>query len=176
MTFFLIGYRCTGKTTVGKALAERLGLDFIDADDYLVEKAGKTIKEIFAEDGEPAFRDLEEQCLAEIARRSNIVVAAGGGAVMRPANVRRMKAAGTIVLLEADADTIYSRITGDPKTDTQRPGLTQKNQYDEIIHLLEYRRPCYHAAADIILDSSELTPDQLVDAIVAAWRRRERET
>jgi len=172
MTFFLIGYRCTGKTTIGKALAERLGLEFIDADEYLVEKAGKSIKQIFAEDGEPAFRDLEEQCLAELSRRTGVVIGAGGGAVMRQSNVQRMKAAGTVVLLESDAATIYSRITGDPKTDAQRPSLTNKSQYDEIVHLLEYRKPYYHAAADIVLDSSDMTPDRLVDAILAASAAR----
>ncbi|HUU69107.1 MAG TPA: shikimate kinase [Planctomycetota bacterium] len=171
MNIFLIGYRCTGKTTVGRALAERLGMEFIDADDYLVAKAGKTIKQIFADDGEKAFRDLEEQCLAEIAGRDNQVVAAGGGGVLRQANTATMKRAGTVVLLEADADTIYHRITGDPNTDAQRPGLTGKSQYDEIVHLLEYRKPFYDSAADLTLDSSTLTPSELVDRIVRRVKR-----
>lgn len=170
MNVFLIGYRCTGKTTVGRELAARLGKEFIDADDYLVGKAGKSIKQMFAEDGEQAFRDLEEKCLAELAARDNLVVAAGGGAVLRKANIECMRNAGKVVLLEADARTIYARLTGDPKTDAQRPSLTRKNQYDEIVHLLEYRKPFYHAAADLILDSSSLTPQQLVDNIIAALR------
>ena len=171
MNIFLIGYRCTGKTTVGRTLAERLGMEFIDADDYLVEKAGKTIKRIFAEDGEPAFRDLEEKYLAELAARDNLVIAAGGGAVLRKSNVDCMRKAGKVILLEADAATIYSRITGDPKTDAQRPSLTGKSQYDEIVHLLEYRKPFYHSAAELILDSSSLTPVELVDRIIAAIGR-----
>ena len=171
MNIFIIGYRCTGKTTVGRALAERLGMEFIDADDYLVGKAGKTIKRIFAVDGEKAFRDLEEQCLAEIAGRDNQVVAAGGGAVLRQSNVNCMKRSGTVVLLEADADTIYRRITGDPKTDAQRPSLTGKSQFDEIVHLLEYRKPFYDCAADLTLDSSKLTPSELVDSIVQQAKR-----
>jgi len=165
MNIFLIGYRCTGKTTVGRALAQRLGMEFIDADDYLVEKAGKTIKDIFAQDGEPAFRDLEEQCLAELARRDDLVVGAGGGAVLRNANVCCMKKAGRVILLEADAHTIYARITTDPKTGAQRPNLTDKDQYEEIVHLLEYRKPFYAAAADLTLDTSALSPDELVDVI-----------
>lgn len=168
MNIFLIGYRCTGKTIVGRALAERLAMEFIDADDYLVEKAGKTIKDIFAEDGEPAFRDLEEQCLVDLAARDNIVIGAGGGAVLRESNVCCMKNAGRVILLEADADTIYGRITTDPKTGAQRPNLTDKDQYDEIVHLLEYRKPYYDAAAELTLDSSALSPDELVDRIVDA--------
>ena len=174
MNIFLIGYRCTGKTTVGRALAQRLGMEFIDADDYLVEKAGKTIKRIFAEEGEKAFRDLEEKCLAELAERDNQVVAAGGGAVLRQSNTDCMKGAGRVVLLEADADTIYARITGDPKTDAQRPSLTGKSQYDEIVHLLEYRKPFYHAAAELVLDGSELSPAALVEKIISALIRSPR--
>ena len=166
MNIFLIGYRCTGKTTVGKLLAERLGMAFVDSDDYLVEKVGKTIRQIFAEQGEPAFRDMEEKCIAELAARDKQVIAAGGGAVLRKANVDRMREAGTVILLEADAETIYARITGDPKTAYQRPSLTGKPEYEEIVHLLEYRRPFYHAAANHTFDTSKLTPDQLVDQIV----------
>ena len=171
MNIFLIGYRCTGKTTVGRAVATRLGMRFVDADDYLVGKAGKTIKQMFAEDGEKAFRDLEEKCLAELAEHDNQVVAAGGGAVLRQSNVNCMKKAGRVVLLEADAGTIYARITGDPKTDAQRPSLTNKPQYDEIVHLLEYRKPFYHAAAELVLDSSKLSPEELVERIVSAIAR-----
>jgi len=171
MNIFLIGYRCTGKTVVGRALAARLGMEFVDADDYLVEKAGKTIKEIFAEDGEPAFRDLEEECMGELAGRDGLVVAAGGGAVMRQANVDYMKGSGKVVLLEADADTIYSRITTDPKTGAQRPDLTDKDQYDEIVHLLEHRKPFYDAAADLTLNSAELSPQELVARIVGEIHR-----
>jgi len=170
VNIFLIGYRCTGKTTVGRALAQRLGAEFVDADDYLVEKTGKTIKRIFAEDGEQAFRDLEERCISELAARSNVVVAAGGGAVLRRANVDAMRASGTVVLLEADAATIYSRITGDPKTDSQRPSLTGKPQYDEIVHLLEYRKPFYAAAAHLAFDSAQTPPKELVERIIKAIR------
>jgi len=171
MNIFLIGYRCTGKTTVGRELAKRLGMEFIDADDYLVGKAGKSIKQMFAEDGEQAFRDLEQKCLAELAARDGLVVAAGGGAVLRQANTDCMRKAGKVILLEADADTIYARLTGDPKTDAQRPSLTRKSQYDEIVHLLEYRKPYYDAAAEFVFDSSRLTPRQIVDEITRVLPR-----
>jgi shikimate kinase len=167
MNIFLIGYRCTGKTAVGKALAKRLDMDFVDADDYLVEKAGKSIKDIFAEDGEPAFRDLEEQCLKELGERNNLVVAAGGGAVMREANVETMKSAGKVVLLEADAETIHKRMKRDPKTASQRPNLTDKDEYEEIVHMLEKRRPHYRAAANIVFDSRLLNTRELVKKIAA---------
>ena len=93
---------------------------------------------------------------------------------MRQANVDYMKASGKVVLLEADADTIYSRITTDPKTGAQRPDLTDKDQYGEIVHLLECRRPFYHAAAHVVLDSSEVPPEELIDRIIAEIRPAEK--
>jgi len=92
--------------------------------------------------------------------------------VLRQANTDVMRESGTVILLESDAQTIYSRITGDPKTDAQRPSLTGKSQYDEIVHLLEYRKPFYDAAAEHVLDSSALSPEELADAIVEIVRTR----
>ena len=165
MNIYLIGYRCTGKTTVGQALAKRLGREFIDADDYLEAKAGRSIQRIFAEDGEPAFRKLECEVIAELAGRSNTIIAAGGGAVLNEANVQQMKQSGVCVLLEADAKTIHERMQADVRTALQRPSLTDKNPYAEIEHLLAFRRPYYDRAADLRFDTAKVSFEDVVEAI-----------
>ena len=168
MNIYLIGYRCTGKTTVGQALAERLNLDFIDADDYLERRAGTSIKAIFAAEGEKGFRQRECEVIAELAQLDGKVIAAGGGAILNEQNVEHMRRSGRVVLLEADADTIYGRITRDVRTESQRPSLTDRNQYEEIKHLLDYRKPFYDRAADMTFDTSALSIHEVVDGIVEA--------
>ena len=171
MNIYLIGYRCTGKTTVGQALAKRLGREFIDADDCLEAKAGRTIQEIFATDGEPVFRRLECEVIAELADQSDKIIAAGGGAVLNDDNVAQMKRSGLRVLLEADAKTIHERMQADVRTAQQRPSLTDKKPDEEIEHLLEFRRPYYDRAADLRFDTAEMSFDAVVDAICAAVKQ-----
>ncbi|MBI5125149.1 MAG: shikimate kinase, partial [Planctomycetes bacterium] len=110
MNIYLIGFRGTGKTTVGRLLAKYLEWEFIDADDYLEKKIGKTIKQIFQEGGEGLFRDVEGEVIRELSRMKDKIVAAGGGAVLREENVRNMKQNGLVILLEADAHTIHDRL------------------------------------------------------------------
>src|SRR6266568_2195570 len=107
---FLIGLRGSGKTTVGRVVAERLALPFRDADVELEARAGRSIGDIFATDGETVFRDLEEQTLVELIDWGLAVIATGGGVILREANRARMKAAGTIVWLTADAETLCQRM------------------------------------------------------------------
>src|ERR1700712_6086942 len=102
MNITLIGYRGTGKSTIGRALAQRLAMDFVDADVLLVERAGKTIKTIFTEEGEAGFRDRESAMVRELSGRQNTVIAAGGGVVLRRENVDVLKAHSTLVWLQAD--------------------------------------------------------------------------
>ena len=116
MNIILIGFRGTGKTTIGKMLAQRLGKEFVDADEYLEQKEGKTVKDIFAEGGEKLFREIETQIIAELCLLDNRVVATGGGAILREENVKTLKKSGIIILLEADVDTIYKRIHKDTTT------------------------------------------------------------
>ena len=103
MLLTLIGYRATGKTTLARLLAERLGWDWIDADVEIERRAGKSIARIFAEQGEPAFRDLEAQVIADLCRRDRLVLAAGGGAPLRPESRRAMREAGKVVWLVGPA-------------------------------------------------------------------------
>jgi len=154
---YLIGSRCTGKTAVGTALAELLGRSFIDADVYLESKHGRTIQEIFAEGGEELFRQYETDSLGELCAMDGVVVAAGGGAVLRDENVRMMKDSGRCVLLKASAATVYERMTADEKTESQRPALTDKSDMmSEIVHLAAIREPFYNRAKDFEVSTERL--------------------
>lgn len=165
----LIGYRATGKTTLASRLAERLGWRWIDADVVIEERADKTIAEIFAQDGEPVFRDLEADVIADLCSEPNLVLATGGGAPMRESTREIIRAAGKVVWLTADAETIHHRITGDHTTADRRPRLCDdKDPLQEIISLLEKREPIYRATAHIEIDTVDKTVDELTDEIMAA--------
>jgi len=164
-TIFLIGYRGTGKTAVARALAVRLGREFVDADDEIERRAGKWIAAIFAAEGERAFRDLEARVVAELCRPRRAVVALGGGAVLREENRQAMRAAGPVVWLTATVDTIVERLANDPTTADRRPDLTSAGGRDEIESLLAERTPLYRACATLVVDGDGKTPAQIVDEI-----------
>ncbi len=166
MNLTLIGYRATGKTTLARLLAERLGWDWIDADVEIERVAGKTIARIFAEDGEPAFRNIEARVIADLTARSNLVIAAGGGAPLREESRSAMRAAGRVVWLQASAETINARMTGDKTTATRRPGLTDRGPLDEIVHLMSVREPVYRETAHLEIDTEGKPPEYLVDEIL----------
>ena len=165
MLVFLIGYRGTGKSSVARLLALRLGCEWVDADVEIELRAGKSIAAIFADNGEPAFRDLECQVVAELARRQNTVVALGGGAVLREEN-RRGIAAGTVVWLKASAETILARLAVDPATSARRPNLTTQGGKPEILKLLAEREPIYRQCADFEVDTEHKDPAAIADEIV----------
>lgn len=162
----LIGYRATGKTTLARLLAGRLGWDWIDADVEIEQRAGCSIARIFAEQGEAAFRDLEAQVIADLCRRSRLVLAAGGGAPLRPENRQAMRAAGKVVWLQATPETVHRRMTGDATTAGRRPNLTQQGGLAEIVHLLQQREPIYRQTADLEVDTEGKSPEQLVGEIL----------
>jgi len=166
MPLTLIGYRATGKTTLARLLAQRLGWSWIDADVEIERRAGKTIARMFAEDGEPAFRDLEVRVIADLCTQDRLVIAAGGGAPMRPESRQAMRDAGTVVWLKATAETIDRRMTGDATTASRRPSLTGKNPLDEILHLLAKREPVYRQTAHLEIDTEGKTPEAIVDEIL----------
>jgi shikimate kinase len=170
MTLTLIGYRATGKTTLARLLAERLGWEWIDADVEIERRAGKSIAQIFAQHGEPFFRDLEAQVIADLCRHDGLVVATGGGAPLRPESRRAMREGGKVVWLAARPETILARMMGDDTTAARRPNLTDKGPLQEITYLLEARRPIYEQSADLRIDTEGKTPAELTDDIVAALR------
>jgi len=166
---FLIGYRGTGKTTIGQLLAQRIGWDFVDADFHLEASCGKSIKQIFATQGEPAFRDLESRTLRELCGRERLVVGTGGGVIGRDENRALLRAAGYVVWLTADVDTIAARLAADPSTSERRPNLSTGG-LAEIAELLRLREPLYRASADLEVDTRDRSPQELTETILNAWR------
>ena len=166
MIISLIGYRGTGKTTVGMLLADRLGWACIDSDRQIQETVGKSIRQIFDEDGEAAFRDWESRVITELTRRHKLVLALGGGAVLRESNRRAIQVAGPVVWLSADARTIQERLQADPETFRQRPSLTGLSPVDEVSRVLAERLPIYQQAADVTIETDAKSPKEIVDVII----------
>ena len=164
----LIGYRATGKTTLARLLGERLHLEAVDTDHFVERKAGRTVAEIFAEQGEPAFRDYESQAIAELLCGEPCVVATGGGLPVRAANRKFLKRAGRVVWLKASPETIFRRMTGDPASERMRPQLTNLPPLAEIAHVLSQRNAIYRETADLEVATDEVALPELADKI-AYW-------
>ncbi len=162
MNIVLIGYRGAGKTTIGKQLAGRMGMEFIDTDDSIVQRSGKSIREIFAEGGETLFRDLESAVIDDLVETDNTVIAAGGGVVLRKTNIEKLQANGRIVWLQAPAEVLWKRLQSDTRTPANRPDLTSTGGLEEILRLLQVRAPLYSTAADVALDVTNMSEDQIV--------------
>lgn len=165
-SLFLIGYRGTGKTTVARQLALRLGWDWVDADVEVELRAGKSIAAIFADEGEPAFRDLESAVLADLVARRRCVVAAGGGVVGREANRALLARAGFVVWLKADVPTIVERLAADHTTAARRPNLTNAGGAAEIERLLAERAPWYAACSRLAVDTVGRDPADIAAEIL----------
>lgn len=170
MNLVLVGYRGTGKSTVARRVALALGWDWIDADVELELRAGRTIAAIFADEGEPAFRDLESQVLADLATRERTVIAAGGGVVVRPENRALLRTLGRVVWLRADADTIAQRLAADETTHQRRPKLTAAGGREEIEQLLAAREPLYAECADVTVETAGGTPDEIAAEVLSRVR------
>jgi shikimate kinase len=166
MNIILIGYRATGKTTLARLLADRLGWNWIDADVEIEHRSGKSIARIFAEDGEPVFRDLEAQVIADLCRRDCWIVAAGGGAPLRPESRRAMRESGHVIWLTAAPETIHARMSGDATTAARRPSLTNRGALEEIVHLLQKREPVYRETAHHQIDTEGKSPETLAAEIL----------
>lgn len=163
---YLIGYRCTGKTTVGQNLASRLGKDFIDADEMLVKEAGMTVADIVQRFGWDDFRNRESRILKTLATMNGKVVATGGGVILRDENIETMRKAGTVVWLKASVQTIAVRMENDVNTGDQRPGLTDKGPIREIGETLELRNPLYGKAKDFSIETDGITVHDICDRIL----------
>jgi shikimate kinase len=162
---FLIGYRGTGKSAVAQRLALVLGWEWVDADVEIELCAGKSIAEMFAQEGEAAFRDLEESVVAKLCQRSSQVIALGGGAVLRPATQARVRRAGSVVWLTASPQSIAERLAADATTVTRRPNLTPHGGMAEIEQVLRERSPIYQACADYTIDTDHRSAQEVADEI-----------
>lgn len=166
MNVILIGYRGTGKSSIGRQLAARLQRPFVDADEVLEQRVGCSIADYFAREGEQAFRDRESEILAELVTATNCVISLGGGAILRPQNRQAIRQGGLVVWLQADPGTIASRLHADATTAARRPALTHHDPLTEIRTLLEQRRPLYAECAGHTIDTEQKSLDDCVDEIV----------
>ena len=157
----LTGFMGSGKTTVGKVLADFLGCPFMDLDDLIVKKAGKSIPEIFAQDGEPAFRQLEARLLRQTVEKyteNTVVLALGGGAVTAPASAALLREKTVCIYLRATLETLQSRLEGET---AGRP-LADAS----LAARLAEREPLYEQTAHVIIDTDGLSPDEVADEII----------
>ncbi len=153
MNIVLIGYRGAGKSTVARLLALKLGWPWVDADVEIELKAGKSIAAIFADEGEAAFRDLETMVLAELLDRNGLIIAAGGGAVLRETNRRQLRERGRVVWLRAEPAALLARTAADATTAQRRPNLTTAGGAIEVETILRERIPLYEQCAELSLDT-----------------------
>jgi len=160
---FLIGFMGTGKTVTGRALAERTGMELVDMDSIIEERAGKPISEIFATEGEPAFRKMERALTNELSQREGLIISTGGGVVLNPDNMTDFRTNGLVVCLTASPETIFQRV----ENDTTRP-LLSGDKKEQISGILEARQPLYDAVEHQI-DGDRLNPEKRADAILSLY-------
>lgn len=169
----LVGYRGTGKSTVGELLARRIGCGWVDADAVLEERAGCTIAALVRDRGEPAFRAAEAALLGELLDRDDVVLATGGGVVLRPDNRRLLADRGRpVVWLQAPAAVIRARLSADPATRDRRPALTGRDPLDEVEAALADREALYRACADLVVDAATDEAATIADRL-GAWLERD---
>ncbi len=160
---FLIGMMASGKSTVGRHLAKALGLDFVDSDSVIEDRAGADIPWIFDIEGEEKFRDREEKVIEELTKRNGVVIATGGGVVLREVNRRRLSERGTVVYLNAPFESLVARARGN----TRRPLLTGENARDKLVELMDQRGDLYAQTADIEIRTDDRPPRVIAQRIVS---------
>lgn len=174
MRIVLIGYRGCGKTTIGKLVAQTLGLDFVDVDDVTCDRFGiRSIAEIWQQFGEPEWRKREVEVTSELCAKDNLVIGLGGGTLMQPGARRAVEACDALrVYLKAAPQVLAARIASDPQSGATRPNLTQHGGgVEEVRHMLEVRGPVYEAVADEVLDVSQIAPADAAAWVVAKIRK-----
>lgn len=163
----LIGFMGVGKTTVGEALASKLKKRFVRTDDLVVKLSKKPIPQIFREEGESRFRELEMEVVKQVSEKDNFVIDCGGGVVLNRVNIERLRKKAKIVLLTASIETILRRVKND---DSERPLLSVPNQLERIKELLTARESFYKESADFEIDTSDLDKNEIVDKISSMLR------
>lgn len=152
-----------GKTSVAKLVAKKLGKRYVSTDDSIVKRTGKTVAQIFNEEGEEAFRRLEIEAVKEVCKMEDMVVDCGGGVVVNKINIDRLKRNGILFLLKAPANTILQR---NLKEKGKRPLLKVEDQVTEIEKLLKIREPLYESSADYVINTANLNIEQVAEEII----------
>jgi shikimate kinase len=164
MNIVLIGMRGSGKTTVGKILARKLGRELVEMDELISTRAGLTIPEIVARYGWSKFRDIEAEITGEVAMLDNIINATGGGIVTRGKNIAKLKKTGVVVWLKASVDTLVRRIG----EDNERPLLVEgRSRRQDIEITLAERKPLYQKAVDLVVDTGNKTPEEVAEIVMS---------
>ena len=167
MNIVLIGYRGSGKSAVGRRLADRLKMKFVDTDDLIEERQGIAITDIVKSRGWGHFRKLENNVIEEISTEDHLIIAPGGGAVLDTDNVKALRRNGTIIWLKADKQTLLKRMNQDPETNTRRPTLTGQGTSEELQEVMSFREPIYERASEIQIDTSDLDVEAVVERVLA---------
>ncbi|MCU0581387.1 MAG: shikimate kinase [Syntrophales bacterium] len=170
----LVGYRGTGKSTLGKRLADVLEMNFIDMDRIMIKDAGCCISRIVEEHGWPHFRELEKILLLRLAQAKGQVIATGGGVVLDAENRTLLSKMGIVIWLKADPNTILKRLHQDKEGSAQRPPLSDKNLWEETTAALQERTPLYKDVSEVELDTSNLNIAECVDEIVRIVHTKKR--
>jgi shikimate kinase len=169
MNLVLIGYRGTGKSTVGALLAARLGMEVVSLDAEIVRQAGRPIPEIVAEHGWPHFRDLESEVTERVAAGDGRIIDAGGGVILRPENVTNLKRNGRLFWLRASVPVIVARIEGG----TQRPALMAGKTFtEEVEDVLRERTPLYEAAGEHHIDTDTRSPAEVAAEVARLYGQK----
>lgn len=158
---YLIGMMGSGKTTTGRALAKLLSIPFVDLDDRIVQKAGRSINEIFKDQGERYFRDLETEALKNVSKSSNQIVATGGGIVINPENRTRLKETGLVIYLKTSTDVLWERV----KEKKDRPLLATSNPKQTFLELFQSRTPLYVENSQKSFLTDHKTPEAVAKEI-----------
>lgn len=165
---FLIGFMGVGKSTMARMLAEELNMNLIEMDETIEAEQGMTIQEIFEQQGENGFRDIESAFVERISQGNNMVVSCGGGAVLRNRNVENMKKSGKIIFLTATPETIFERV----RYSTNRPLLNGNMNVEYIAQLMEHRRSIYESAADIKIVTDAKSEAEMLQDLLAVITTR----
>lgn len=164
----LAGFRATGKSLVGRLLADRIGWEFLDTDALLCKQTGHTVAACVKRFGWQRFRQMEEQLLSDLGKRSSVVIATGGGAIVHEQAWQTLRKKSIVIWLCADAQTIENRLRFDAHSKHQRPSLTGEEPYVEIRKLLAERTPLYRQGSDFAVTTDERSPLELVMEIERA--------
>jgi shikimate kinase len=173
MSLALIGYRGSGKSSVAREIGSITGQPFVDTDEEVTRRAGRAIAEIFAGEGEAAFRRLEAEVISEVVATRFGVISVGGGAVLDQQNVERLRSVAMIVYLTATPEELWRRIEADLASRQARPALTGHSGLEEIRRVLAERSRLYERAADFIVDTMSKTPRQVAQEILRLHKTNE---
>jgi len=162
----LVGFMGTGKTQVAKLVSKNTGLEYVSTDDLIEKREKKTINDIFKNQGEECFREIESEVVRFVSTMKNVVVDAGGGVVINPENLKNLKETGIVICLWASPSVIYERT----KRHSHRPLLSVKDPLKKITNLLEARKPFYERA-DYHINTSEMTLSEVAEEVEKAGKK-----